>query len=304
MNHRIYTLHARTPLHPGTGQGEGLVDLPIARERGTNHPILPGSSLKGVLRAAASSLGDDKEPRLSAHTVQALFGPDTDHAHEHAGALRFSDARVLLFPVQSDRGTFAWVTCPFALSRLRRDAGGALRLPDVPRLGDDRCAVGPNSALGVRQGTGATEVILDGLPFSPDPTLERDAAKWATALAALAFAEEADWRTLFSARLCLIPDDSFTWFVEHATEVRAHIRLDPNTGTVAMHALWYEESLPAETVMSGLVQLVHNTETSRLHKDGDPWADLAFLGSDLIQVGGKASTGQGVVALQLSGGGA
>ena len=44
-------VHALSPLHAGTGQGAGIIDLPIAREKATGLPYLPGSSLKGTLRA-------------------------------------------------------------------------------------------------------------------------------------------------------------------------------------------------------------------------------------------------------------
>ncbi|NTV66007.1 MAG: type III-B CRISPR module RAMP protein Cmr4, partial [Oscillochloris sp.] len=32
--HMLFT-HALSPLHPGTGQGVGVIDLPIAREKAT-----------------------------------------------------------------------------------------------------------------------------------------------------------------------------------------------------------------------------------------------------------------------------
>ncbi|RMD58772.1 type III-B CRISPR module RAMP protein Cmr4, partial [Candidatus Parcubacteria bacterium] len=50
MQAKLMFLHALSPLHAGTGQGVGAIDLPIAREKGTEIPIVPGSSLKGVLR--------------------------------------------------------------------------------------------------------------------------------------------------------------------------------------------------------------------------------------------------------------
>ncbi|HNH49212.1 MAG TPA: type III-B CRISPR module RAMP protein Cmr4, partial [Myxococcota bacterium] len=37
MSAKTYFLHALTPLHPGTGQGHGLIDLPVARDVSTNH---------------------------------------------------------------------------------------------------------------------------------------------------------------------------------------------------------------------------------------------------------------------------
>ncbi|MCS7269380.1 MAG: RAMP superfamily CRISPR-associated protein, partial [Geminicoccaceae bacterium] len=47
---RPFLLHALSPLHAGTGQAAGIVDLPIARMKATGIPFVPGSSIKGVLR--------------------------------------------------------------------------------------------------------------------------------------------------------------------------------------------------------------------------------------------------------------
>ncbi len=50
MQARLLFTHALSPLHAGTGQGVGVIDLPIAREKATGLPFLPGSSVKGTLR--------------------------------------------------------------------------------------------------------------------------------------------------------------------------------------------------------------------------------------------------------------
>ena len=49
MTSKILTLFTRTPLHVGAGASVGAIDQPIIRERHTGFPIIPGSSLKGVL---------------------------------------------------------------------------------------------------------------------------------------------------------------------------------------------------------------------------------------------------------------
>ncbi len=122
-------LHALSPLHAGTGQGIGAIDLPIAREKATNIPYLPGSSLKGVLRDRASDWHKD--------TLFAVFGPDTESASEHAGAVQVGDAKLLLLPVRSLCGVFALVTSPYLLERFRREAGMVgLQVPGVPGVPD------------------------------------------------------------------------------------------------------------------------------------------------------------------------
>ena len=86
MNTRIFHLHALSALHVGTGQGIGAVDLPIARSRATNLPLVPGSALKGVLRDEAK-----EKWHVSENDIQALFGADSqaDKENIHAGAAAF-----------------------------------------------------------------------------------------------------------------------------------------------------------------------------------------------------------------------
>jgi len=115
---RMYFLHAATPLHAGVGEGVGAINLPTARERVTKYPFMPGSSVKGVLRECAElKLGGDK-----ADAVVVAFGPPSQNAADSRGGLVFTDASLLCLPVRSLLGTFAWVTCPFALRRFARDA--------------------------------------------------------------------------------------------------------------------------------------------------------------------------------------
>jgi CRISPR-associated protein Cmr4 len=124
MESRIYHLHALTALHAGTGQGTGVIDLPIAREKATYLPVVPGSSLKGVLR-------DELQGTLNEEESLALFGPVAENASEHAGALSVSDARLLCLPLRSIHGTFAWASCPMVLRRYVRDLK-AVGIADYP----------------------------------------------------------------------------------------------------------------------------------------------------------------------------
>ncbi len=108
-------IHAQTGLHPGSGTALGTVDLPVQRERHTQWPIIPGSTLKGILRDACRRRGGNNPDLFAA------FGPETAEADKHAGALSLTDARILAFPVRSLKGVFAWVTCRAVLERLQRD---------------------------------------------------------------------------------------------------------------------------------------------------------------------------------------
>lgn len=277
MNTRLTLIHALTPLHAGTGQAAGAIDLPIARERPTGIPYLPGSSIKGALRA-----------RTTSDSVKhAIFGPETDNASEHAGAVHFADAHLLLLPVRSLWGTFAWVTSHYLLRRFARDLAEArlhLKLPDPPKKLDE-CLVTRSSKLG-------TKVILEDLDFRPQATLPDEWLKVVANGLAIPDLDE---------RLCVVHDDVMSTLMETATEVRARIRLKEDTKTVAKGALWYEESLPTESILFGLVV----ASDARGHKATDLLAHLTnTTKSGNIQLGGKATVGRGVSALRILDGGA
>ena len=109
----ILGLYSVTPVHAGSGAELSVIDLPIQRERHTGFPVIWGQSLKGVLRRVYERFDDSQDKEKT----KVIFGPDTDKAHEHAGAISVGDAKVLLFPVRSLKGVFAYVTCPLVLER-------------------------------------------------------------------------------------------------------------------------------------------------------------------------------------------
>jgi CRISPR-associated protein Cmr4 len=285
---RGYLIHALSPLHAGVGQGSGLVDLPIAREATTRHPLLPGSSVKGVLRAEASRANEIGRGSM----ISRLFGPSGEDAHEHAGAIRISDARILLFPVRSDFGTFAWVSCPFVLHRWLRDLGDAVGFGADAISSPKPSEVSvPEQSLLIAQG--APGVVLGGLPFARLP----QSPKLGQAIGAALFPKEPWWQAALSARLAIVHDDLFGWLVETATDVRAHIRIGPN-GVVMDGALWYEETLPPETVLAGLVQFAPNNQPIA---EADAWRMLEGSTTAPIQLGGGATTGHGLARVRWLG---
>ena len=94
-----------------------MIDLPIQRERHNGWPCVFASSLKGALRERGLD-----HWQADQHRLFSVFGPDTNHAADHAGALNVGDARLLLLPIRSLTRAFCWVTCPGILQRLKRDA--------------------------------------------------------------------------------------------------------------------------------------------------------------------------------------
>src|SRR2546430_6941162 len=111
----ILYLYVETPLHAGVGSGLSSIDLPLQRDRTSQYPMIQGSGIKGKLRATAEDVIKDKG------VIDILFGPPTSGGDDYAGALIAGDARILLFPVRSLNGVFAYTTSYDVLSRFKRD---------------------------------------------------------------------------------------------------------------------------------------------------------------------------------------
>jgi CRISPR-associated protein Cmr4 len=286
-------LHALTGLHPGSGTALGVVDLPVQRERHTGWPTIPGTSLKGVIRAAA--LGREPNRKQPTDRFKAVFGPDTSNAADHAGAVAFTDARVLAFPVRSLKGVFAWVTCPAVLARLSRDLGlaGAAPLGRLPEVTDAKALVCNNSPLEITEGN-RRGLVLEEFDFDVLPGAD-GLAEW---IADYALADS-ETKTRIKKNLAVISDDAFGHFVQHATEVTARIKLDYETKTVSQGGLFYEEFLPPETLFYSLLIA---EKARRKDVDMDASAVLAWLiGRNLttIQVGGGETIGKGLCAVRI-----
>ena len=229
MQARLFHLHALSALHCGTGRSAGVVDLPIARARATQLPIVPGSSLRGVLREQVT-----KRPGADAET---LFGPRTIRSDQgaFAGALSIGDAHLLALPVRCLAGVVSFVTCPFILRRHKRDLERAdASPPALPREPDKGAAqVTPQSVNLVEPKS--RKLVLEDLDLQAhtDDAL----VPWAQRIARAVHPGDDDAQTDVVARLALVSDDVMSFLAETATDVRARIRLDPKTGTVARGAL-------------------------------------------------------------------
>ncbi|HHV78302.1 MAG TPA: type III-B CRISPR module RAMP protein Cmr4 [Firmicutes bacterium] len=286
MKARLLFVHVLSALHPGTGQGVGAIDLPVAREKSTGIPYLPGSSLKGVLREACS----DKE------LTRRVYGPDTDEGAEYAGSIQVSDQRLLLLPVRSLVGTFAWVTSPYILRRLLRDAQAA-EIKDVPSgsipspAEENRCVVSVEGAAILRDG----KVVLEDLDLQGDVAAE--ARQWAEWMGAQLFPDDEYWRRALVERLCVVHDGVFGFLLETGTEVVARVRLEENKKTVAQGGLWYEEMLPVETVLCGLVSALPVKATVE-----EVFSTVADAIRKPLHIGGKTTVGRGLCKLTMTGG--
>lgn len=282
MSFHNYHLITQTILHCGSGQSVGIVDQPIIRERATNLPIVPGATLRGVLRAYLSAQKDN------AQLTQALFGLLAKDATESfAGALSITDAHLLLLPVRSLYGIVAYATCPFILKRYRKALGVDI---DLPTESKDKACVGKDS-----ENIASNKVVFEELDIDAVKN-HKEAQEWAECLSSVIYTDDKEAQTDFQEHFVIVPDDVFAYLAETATEIRTRIRMNQDTGVVDNGALWTEESLPAECVFWGSYSFNESTKNYQPEYVGN-FKEKA--NAALLQMGGNAGVGSGLVQMLI-----
>lgn len=293
---RPFYLQTRTPLHAGSGSDLGVVDHPIQRERHTGHPKIQGSSLKGAIREAFRHLDGDG---LDQAERDALFGPDLDADAEatdlHAGALGFTDARLLLFPVKSLSGVFAWTTCRSVLRRWREDLQHAGLEVDWTNPKPRTAPKNQNLVVDVRDESAL--IVLEESKFEVSSSTKTEQI----ACDLERFLDIDD----IASRLVVLKDDEFRDFVEMATEVITRTKINSSTGTVQEGKLFTEEYLPPESVLYflGLASSLKTGEEGVFDfDDTDNHADQVLYTfeehlPDALQIGANATIGKGLVSV-------
>ena len=297
----LMLMTAHSPLHPGAGSGLGAIDLPVQRERFTNWPIVHAGGLKGALRDYCARPNTGRPVA----EIEELFGPESNP--DHAGALGFSEANVLLFPVRSLKGVFGYVTCPLALTRFQRDLQ-ALKAVELTTVDDAKLSklgtIGSqlNNKVKVPKVPASSlvtnnKVLFEEMGFDAQSTDElNDLALW--------LAGAVPGALQLKERLALVDDEIFTDFVQYSTEVMTRNRIDDATHTVAKGALWNEEHLPRETVLYAPIFCSNSLkEKATLKSVNEVVTSLkGFMGeSGYFWLGGDTTVGRGLVQFNLLG---
>lgn len=301
-------LYALSPVHMGAGQAIGVVDNPIQREKHTNHPIFAGSGIKGSLR-------DVFQSRKNKELTERVFGPEAS-ASDHAGAVSFGDAQVVLFPVRSLRESYAYVTCPTALGRLKRAAEVCYVSLDwvVPQVeGDDHCLVGSGDCKLLVAGGEQARLVLETFEFKAKTNDE--VRKIATWLADQALPQDGAYdyfRDKVKRDLVVLTDTRFKHYVENATSVEPHVRIADESGTADEGGLFYTENVPPEALFASVVMVSQErvkkgegktegkTEGTQPMRSEEIVQHLReALNHQVIQIGGDATNGRGLVTVSL-----
>ncbi|MEO0263510.1 MAG: type III-B CRISPR module RAMP protein Cmr4 [candidate division WOR-3 bacterium] len=236
----VLTFYGQTSLHMGSGVSVSYIDNPIQREKHTDFPLLASSGIKGVIRELALRKWNDKEK------VNVVFGPE-EGGEEYASCISFTDAKILLYPVRSVKGVFAYITCPYVLNRFKNElkSNGKSDLSDIPSLtNEDKIFVCRNSELKIDN----NKVTLEEFVFEIDNSKDIDGLVGKIS----AYLPE-EINSNLNTHFAIVHDNVFRDFVKYAIEIRTRIRIDQTTGTVAEGALFTIELIPSESVFYGFL---------------------------------------------------
>ena len=291
-------LYAVSPVHMGAGSATGVIDNPIQREVHTGHPSFAGSGIKGAVRHGFQALGGDVD------RADALFGPLEGNLH--AGAVSFGDAQLVLFPVRSRRQGYVYATCPLALSRLQRLLALA-EVPtdwDVPSVKQGDCLITESGRQSLLAEGDRLHLEVFEYAATAEPGVQA-IGEW-VAVHALRGEEVGPYfRSKVTRDLVLLSDSDFDYFATNATLVEPHVRINPETGTAAETGLFYAENLPPESLMVAPLMASAERSRSKERMDSDEVMQQMHtaLQDSLLQIGGDATTGRGLVMTRLVEGG-
>src|SRR5690625_1560435 len=279
MKTRIHYIFTRTPLHVGSGTSVGAIDEPIQRERHTGFPIIPGSSIKGVMR-------DHLRHQLpnGSEIEDQVFGwtpAQGSSESAQAGAFSFSEAKLLAFPLRSAKGSYALATSPLALQRYARLVENAPPIPEAPK--EAECFSGDAVLIQTPNRKG---VALEEYAFSWNGAFPEE---WAEHLSGLL-----DDSVLEGAkgRWVLLSDTDFSHFALNATQINQHVRINDETGTAEDGGLFDEETVPSETLFfSAITDMPYECDRESVIE--------YFSSEQLMQFGGNATTGLGFCTVKL-----
>lgn len=291
-------LYAVSPVHMGAGQAVDVIDNPIQRERHTQHPCFAGSGIKGAVRHSYITLGGKESD------INLLLGPDSGSSNLHAGAVSFGDAQLLALPIRSLKGGYVYATCPQALARAQRLLALANTQAEwsIPKVDEGFCLIANPSLLSGEKGD---RLHLEAFEYSAKASEAAAGIAADIAHRALPAGGSHDYfREKLKTDLVLLSDTDFGYFAKNAMLVEPHVRINHETGTADKGGLFYTENLPPESLLIAPL-MTSQTRSGKAEERLEAEEVLArirpLLDGRLLQIGGDATTGRGLVVAKVEG---
>ncbi len=258
------------PVHVGDGAYRmGAVDNTIMRDRPTGLPLIPGTTIKGMMRygmllylAEKSTVPNRSALKTAEDVCNLIFGhaSDQDKAGDKQekstdntgpltralaegtgspGLVRFYDSYPVLFPVNSNHGT-VWITTGRNIAYWQLADGK----PDIlqEQMEDDTALAveWPKSAKGALYNTHNSKSATPNIRLS---WLYFKLKKLEEGRIALKLPDD------LINRVVLVSERSFSKLINDNLDVRTSVKIDKETGAAEEGALFTYESIPRYTAM-------------------------------------------------------
>lgn len=285
---RMLFLYCVSPVHMGAGTAVGgLIDNPIQREKHTGHPMFAGSGIKGALRHRFTAQGIEE--------VETIFGPEKS-ASDFAGAVSFSDAQLVAFPVRSLKEGYVYATSPTALARTKRQLDLIGQAADwvVPQVESDHALVSNTDLLTDEA------LMLESFQFTAAQSLSlKGIGEWLGRNALPDNESNRFFREKLSTDLVVLNDSDFGYFVQNATSVEPHVKIDGERGTAQDGGLFYTENLPPESLLISALMASDGRGKYKMSATEVINSVVAGVDGKLVQLGGDSTTGRGQILVHV-----
>jgi len=297
-----YLLYAREPVHIGSGDYQlGSVDNKIVREKGSNCPYIPASSLMGAARTYCGYTKDNMEcagisssekgkENCGQCEICFAFGYTKEKGNEsRKGLVTFTNAQILLFPVYTNTGP-AWITSP------RRGRKFIKNMDEIKDNLDD------NEKVITSLNINGEKINLSWLQFEIIPGQDIKLKE--------KYSNENIIVEEIEDRIIVVSDKVFSRLVNSNLEVRTSVAINPVTGTAEDQALFTYEAIPRTTIFEFSI-IFQNLEyyfenQNKNDIDNNSIKETVTDGINLFEVlgiGGMTTKGFGrVEAMEIGGG--
>ena len=313
-----------TPLHAGSGRSLGTVDLPIQRD-GFGYPVVWGSSFKGALRAALSTL-----EKAKSECINLFFGNPIDSVESYAGSVYISDLHPVTISGPCSVGG-CYYTSPRLLLYLNSLLEIVLTLKPVKNINKNKLNFIKEKI---------SKILDEVLSYGSDKVIVSSPLLSATSLVGFAgtyikkesILEVSKLSELFfeifkdhypdsvaefmANKVVLLPEDSARVLFRSRLLIRVtRVALDYKTKTVKRRALWSEEYIPNESLLAGVFlfakpRSIENAKSCNIKNNtAEDVAENLFRslgvnnGTFHLIIGGHETIGKGLVRVTLLGGG-
>ena len=311
MKRKLLFLLTRTPLHAGAGDVVGAIDRPICRERHTGLPVIPGSAIKGAIADCwvqkmwtKDANGREYFQSIKPPEAHWLFGaPSSEKAKSSQGALQFSEAKLLAFPIRSAKGCFGWITSPLLIKRFARDGGyhwfkedrrpDPEYIPEIEPRDDQAIFAGNTLSMG-------DKIVLEEYTFYRARESGREVPFPNKLL--VEFARILSRDTVWSEapqRLVILNNQLVSFFTQSACEIAQHGAVDESSGVIQSGGFYTQENVPSDTLFYTVINCTDEAGSDGSRKPDEELRLKMESKNGILQIGADASTGLGYCSVEL-----